>query len=1697
LISGATEESCQTLARKLSSWVSEAAQTSDDGAFLERLAHTLMHRTLHKRRIAIIASSSKELASQLQDAGNKPVPASSLSTSHRLGFIFGGQGAQYFDMARGLSSTWPAFADSLKRAERQLMVLGADWNLTKELDRSSQESRVDQPAIGQAASTAVQLGLIDAFEALGIRPDMVAGHSSGEISAAYCAGLLSFEDAMTVAYHRGRLTSAMLSEAVSDRAPGAMLAVGASAAVVESHLSDPTLQAAGQLTIACYNSPASVTVSGDEAAIHCLAQRLEAASVFNRVLRTGGAAYHSHHMHAIKESYMAALQGLPWRGRESSSSSTIMISSVTGQILNLHEINGEYWARNLVAPVRFETCLRKMCDTNNDVSVIVELGPHATLEGPVKQTLQALNASARVHYVPTLRRKTDADGALLNAVAKLYCHNVKGVDLQRVNCGFHDDTPARLIDVPPYAFDHGQTFWHESRLSRAFRHPSFPPHELLGNLAVDNNEYEPHWRRFLGVNDVKWLQGHVIQGQVVFPAAAYLAVAAEALDRHRNRQVRSDGEAVRSGGFDFRNVSFGKALVLRDDLPLDHELCVSLRPEVRSSRQSSESWMDFRVYSVSLERGWAEHCRGSISRLSQSLASDETHEQSAVDHSAQTTYLRKVESSHFYKKCRDVGLEWATPFDNLTTLLLDDSTCDYTVATPNILSTADTNAERTTYCMHPALLDAALFHGMCALVFLNDARPSAMVPTFIQRLVIDDRARHYKSDLMCRAVRDNALTSEVTVTPMSSAGEAATPILRAYGVSLTKLPSDFAATDASHQICHVPRWFPYHSIATTADLQSLADSATSQLTTLPRSMLQQNITLNDQTRMYVRAALDKVSSECVVDDYRKLYLSWMTELVGGSEDNSSAESSEDGNKKEALGAVGQAIKAIGTNLPGILQGRVEPLAVLAADNVLSTIYSDERCQRCYAQIGAFCTSLAQRVPRLKMLEVGAGTGALSEPILQTLSRASDTAIGRYDFTDISAGFMDAARARLSEFADVVQYHVLDAERAPAAQGFEEGSYDVVFAANVVHATASIKQTLQNIHRLLKPDGVLILMELTRDEPFYNLIFGALPGWWAGAGEGRIRSPLLHGDKWRSELNGAGFDAPMVHLHDYEEAEGGTISVIISRATGPIASTMTDKEQVELAYCFSGDHQLLQLQKTLSSELPNFGCSTVDVYTDSQPHILVVPPSICENLLLGSMSPMAWSCFRKKVLSSRAVLLVTKGVYMEKANPFGAAMLGFANTIRREQPETRIITLDLSNAADSKGSAAAIAKVLQSPSFALQNDASAYENHYAELDGQLFVLRMMSEPKMDQHIRNATGTSEPTLGPFSETTRSLTAEIAIPGVLDSLRWVDDVHAQEPLHPDEIELDLRAASINFKDVLIAAGQLEGTTEMRNDCSGVVTRVGENMKHRYKLNDRVCCYYSRSYANKPRVHGDCAAVLPDDLDFDQAASLPIVWGTAYYALVTKAKLAKGETVLIHSAAGAVGQAAIAIAHYLGAEVFATVGSATKREFLTSRYGIKDDHIFSSRDTSFGQGIRQMTSKKGVNVVLNSLSGELFRESCTCLGYGGRFVEIGRKDYLEDMLIPSRFFLANITFAYVDLALMIEVERPVVRELLRSVVDLASSGAVALTSITKMPISEIVSAFRTIQAAKHMGKIILSVEPQQQVKVGRIKVRISAQLY
>jgi NADPH:quinone reductase-like Zn-dependent oxidoreductase len=341
-------------------------------------------------------------------------------------------------------------------------------------------------------------------------------------------------------------------------------------------------------------------------------------------------------------------------------------------------------------------------------------------------------------------------------------------------------------------------------------------------------------------------------------------------------------------------------------------------------------------------------------------------------------------------------------------------------------------------------------------------------------------------------------------------------------------------------------------------------------------------------------------------------------------------------------------------------------------------------------------------------------------------------------------------------------------------------------------------------------------------------------------------------------------------------------------------------------------------------------------------------------------------------------------------------------------------------------------------------------------------------------------------PFLDSSRTLTAELGIPGLLDSIRWKDDTEAPG-LGPDDVKIELRAASINFKDVLIAAGQLDGITEMRNDCSGVVVEAGANMRKRFKQGDRVCALYSRSYTNYPIVHGDCCQVVPDSMSFEEAASLPIIWTTVYYSLVDMGYLAKGDKLLIHSAAGAVGQAAIMLAKHIGAEIFVTVGSSSKRDLLHETYGIPRENMFSSRTTAFHNGIKRQTNGYGVDVVLNSLSGEMFRQSCNLVAPFGRFVEIGRKDLMDDALMPMSFLLKNITFAYVDLTLVIDNKKSLARRLLRDVADLAFGGYIAPVTLTVMPISEIESAFRLIQAGKHTGKVILSVEEDQQVKVRR----------
>ncbi|KAF2633120.1 putative polyketide synthase [Macroventuria anomochaeta] len=1680
ILSGAEEKSCHKNAERLVQYLKTvlAGSLDDTNEFLDRLAVTVNKRTVHDYSASVVAYDEDDLLEQLEVLQQTPIAVRPpFKRGALVSYVFGGQGAQYYNMGREMIHDWPAFRQSLDRANTHLQTLGCQWDLLTELSHEkAQDSRVDEPEYGQTLSTAIQLALVDTLSAIKLHPTSVVGHSSGEIAAAYAVGALSFEDALAVAYHRGRLTSKLISTGVS----GGMIAVGASAEVAQTYIEQIDT---AEVKIACYNSPTSVTLSGGNDGIAVIARLLQDADVFHRKLKTQGAAYHSQMMQAIEEEYrlaIAHIQPRPLTGH--------MMSSLKGKKLPPGSLlDGDYWARNLISPVLFAGALKGMLLGDDhaelqhapEIGILLEVGPHAQMQGAVKETLKGLGSSTRIQYVSCLKRKANASENMLRALGDLFALGAP-IDFHRANAGFMKRLPFILNDVPPYAFNHEQRHWHEGRISREFTHRQFLPHELLGNLSSDVNHTEPKWRRFLRLKELPWLQHHIVQGQVIFPAAGYLAMAIEAMRRFTT--PRNENQSKPVVGYSLSNCSFAKALVLREG-DTDTEICLSLRPETQSAKSSWQDSKEFRVFSTSAGKEWSELCRGSIRAITDdTMLADRLHDAIEVKERSIASIPHHITPNRFYSSARQVGMEWYAPFDNVVDLQGRTDSCVSTNKMPS-LQTAAHPFGASTYILHPGMLDSTLFHGICASLLVEREIKAPVVPVFLEQLNISTAFEVSEGTELCTY----ALAQDEGSSWSAQVELNERPVISAHGMRIAQLPGNIEVA-RSRQLAHSPEWVGHYPSMTRA--QIIAHCTNS----LPAgSSRQRNIALNADVRAHVERALERIRADEIAPGYQQSWYKWMQTLV--AEESESPESVAEA--REATTAdpsvAFQAVKLVGENLVDLLTGTADSISLLTPNDLLGRMYSEERNARCYHQINAYCKVLGLYNPSLRILEVGGGTASATLPLLQALSHQGQPLVAQYDFTDLSTAFFPAARERLAQYGHIVNYEAFDLANPPDLQGLEPGSYDVVIACNVVHATPNIASSLEHIRQLLRPGGTLILMEITKPEHYYQLVFGSLSGWWSGVEEGRVSSAILSEGDWKQTLEKQGFQSDPVVVSDYADSEGGTISVIFAKTHD---ESQRDLSEISLHFASSvpakpsgGSLGNVAGQISQSSGLGVRQITTgrLENIPDIANSVLVVDPETCE-ALSGGMNASLFEEFKKCALSCKALLLITRGATGNTPVPDGALTLGFARSLRLEQPGARYITLDLDPSirlgADDERLSHLITQLLTSDTFDFDRTIADADYEFAERNGQLYVNRLFHNEKLEQSIVRSTARARPHQTPFLNRSRPLKVELGVAGLLETFRWVDDQEYAHSLAPDEIRIECRAASINFRDVLIATGELGGSATMMNDCAGTVVEVGSDMTSRYAVGDRVCSYFAQSYNNYPIVGGDYCARIPDNVSFALGASLPIVWATTYHSLINVAKLKAGESILIHAAAGAVGQAAVILAQHLGAVVYATCGSQEKRTYLES-IGVPQSHIFSSRSTTFGPALRAATKNKGVNVILNSLAGELFRESLNCLASFGRFIEIGKKDFLDNALMPTKFLLRNITFACVDLVQMLNEDKPFVHRLLNDVVELIASEKLK-HQVTLQPykLGEIEAAFRLISAGKHMGKVILTVDPGEMVQ-------------
>jgi NADPH:quinone reductase-like Zn-dependent oxidoreductase/acyl carrier protein len=318
----------------------------------------------------------------------------------------------------------------------------------------------------------------------------------------------------------------------------------------------------------------------------------------------------------------------------------------------------------------------------------------------------------------------------------------------------------------------------------------------------------------------------------------------------------------------------------------------------------------------------------------------------------------------------------------------------------------------------------------------------------------------------------------------------------------------------------------------------------------------------------------------------------------------------------------------------------------------------------------------------------------------------------------------------------------------------------------------------------------------------------------------------------------------------------------------------------------------------------------------------------------------------------------------------------------------------------------------------------------------------------------------------------------PGQLRNLQW--EPIELTPLAPDAIEVSVHATGLNFRDVMYTLGLLSDEALEQGfagptlglEFAGVVTQTGQAVTH-LAVGDRVVGFGGACFANRLITPASAAARIPRGLSVKAAATIPSAFLTSYYALHHLAKLAPGERVLIHGAAGGVGLAAIQIARWCGAEIFATAGSDEKRDFLRM-LGVH--HVLDSRTLGFADDILELTQGQGVDVVLNSLSGEAIARNLSILKPFGRFLELGKRDFYENTRIGLRPFRLNISYFGIDADQLLSQRPDLTRQLFTEVMDLFEEGVLAPLPYTRFDASEVIDAFRFMQQSKQIGKVVVT---------------------
>ncbi|PTB42734.1 hypothetical protein M441DRAFT_166252 [Trichoderma asperellum CBS 433.97] len=1596
LFSANTAQSLKDLVSKYQILLSE---TSLDVA---NVAYTLANRREHftNRSFAIATKDKFDVAASVTAQKDGSTPPSVV-------MVFTGQGAAWPQVGRTLLLSNTTFSHTIDLLDKHLQHLGAIWSLKEELLKPARTSRVFEAEFSQPLCTALQLALVDTLAAVGIKPAAVVGHSSGEIGAAYAAGALTAEEAITVAYLRGTATKHKTQH-------GGMAAVGLGWDDIQEYL-------VPRVVTACDNSPSSVTISGDADKLETVIAAVKQAhpDVPTTTLKVEQ-AYHSHHMLAFGQAYYQAMVNCGVVGR---TPTVPFFSSVTGELLTSSKISPlgpSYWQANLERPVLFRSAVTNILKSAAIINpVFLELGPHSALAGPLRQILTSESSGAS--YVSSLVRRQNSAENLLQAIGKLYMLQAS-IDFKSIS-----PTGSCLPDLPAYPWDHSRRHMFESRVTKEWLGKKYPDHTLLGGRVPESTDLEPVWRNLLQVDTTPWIVDHKLGDNIVFPLAGYVAVAAEAA-----RQVSGIDDGV-----SFRNIAVSSALVLNDDAPT--EIITTMRRKRLTDSQNSEWW----EFGIASHNGhvWTKHASGEVK--------GETFDKMQQLDDTEEELPRKVDSTKWYDSTARQGITYGPTFSGLENIKSSTGWPNKSTATMKNNKWGD----EAQHHLHPIILDTYYQLMSCAL---HDGLDRDFRRTLAARI---------DSMIMFRCSEDNlkiAVRSEPTQEGYIAYGSVSAGskiVLKVDGSHSTLFEEAEAGDKSSIPITARTEWVPHVDFI---DRNSLIKSRPDQETIMPL--------INQLSQLVISLASRATIKTQVLAPHLIKYKKWLHEQApSGIDTLDSATLTQsiqlliDKLQATSAGHAAAAIVAVSSNIEALLSGEKTVLEVLNSTGSLDSFTEFLREH----DDGNYLRCIGHSKPNISILEIGAGLGEKTSKIIKYLSRADGQPLySQYVVVDASSGLVNAAREGLKGVPNL-EFITLDVSRDLAEQGFEDRQFDVIVAANIASTGNILQDSLRNLYRLLRPHGKLILEESRPGLSWAKFVLGLLPRWWAHASDmDRVGEPFIGPERWQDELAGAGF---AVVDHIKPDSEHWTNSVLI--ATPQHLNTpdkhitllsLTDMTQPSLIVQ-ELENRGYKIDRILLGETPPADQDVLAILEEEQPFF--------ENLDAEKLSQ-----FKTLLtdLGSAGLLWVTRPSSIGVTDPRYAQVIGLVRTLRSEL-SIDIATVETDRIETPLG-AIYLADVVSK--FLARGDDGALgpDLEYAIHKDQILVNRIFPF-SLEQDLI------------VSQASAEAVVTQTIPGRLNTITW----STLSPTAPkdDEIEVEVYASGVNFRDVLVGMQIIPGRHEPKfgYETTGIVRRVGPRVT-KLTVGDRVVGVGARTFTTVITSREVYYEKLPDHINFVEAACIPTIFLTVVHGLRDLGRLERGQSVLIHSGAGGVGLAAIQVAQMLGAEIYTTVGSENKVKYLMDTFHLPRNRIFNSRNESFVQDLLRETNGKGVDVALNSLAGELLHATWKCVGRWGTMVEIGKRDLIGNAQLDMGPFLASRNYCCIDIDQM-RSERPeMISRLLQSVMDSFAKGFLKPIRIDRVfSGSEVLEALRYMQQGKHMGKIVLEIrEPSGKLLVDNV---------